>query len=157
MRAVVPALLGAGGGTFLTLLGALAAADDDVGGTPPRLPTKSLMNPSFFWMSARLIPILDSWSSNALQLGSTFSAEKPFSAVYPMWATCLKSDGAPIIDLSILPPFPLSNLLPLFFFDEDEEEPLANFCLLLIFLCSSAASPSSANANPIMYSSLSSV
>lgn len=75
-----------------------------------------------------------------------------------MCATCLKSEGAPILDLSILPPpdlllpLPLPmSLLPRFFFEE-VEEPFANFCRLLIFLNSSDASPSSANANPIMCS-----
>lgn len=68
-----------------------------------------------------------------------------------MCATCLKSLGALIIDLSILPlPLPPNSLLPLLlFFDEEDEDPLANFCRLLIFLYNSLASPSSAKAKPI--------
>lgn len=71
---------------------------------PPRLPTKSLMKPSFFSMSFRLTPILESCSSRDCQLGSTFSDVKPFSLEKPMCETCLNSEGDEIIDLSILAP-----------------------------------------------------
>lgn len=68
----------------------------------------------------------DSCVSNAAQLGSTFSVEKPFSAEKPICATCLKSVGAPIRDLSIFPLlFDPPNLLPAFFFLLDEA--FANF------------------------------
>ena len=62
------------------------------------------MKPSLFAMSFLLIPMFDSWSSSACHDGSTFSDEKPCSAEKPMCATCLNSEGADIIDLSIFPP-----------------------------------------------------
>lgn len=52
-------------------------------------------------MSFSLMPIFESWSNRACHDGSTFSEENPFSGEKPMCATCLNSDGAEIIDLSI--------------------------------------------------------
>ena len=113
-------------------------------------------------------------------MGSTLSDEKPFSLEKPMCATCLNWDGELIIDLSILPPpLPPSLLLRLSTEPEDLLDDLAvggwrrcpqpvslsvtrahpvlaispYFCRLLIFLYSSPASPSSAKAKAITYSS----
>lgn len=80
---------------------------------PPRCPTKSLMNFSFFLMSFSLTPMLVNWSSSAAHVGSTLFEEKPFSDEKPMWATCWNAVGAEIIDLSMGP-------LVFFFFAELE-------------------------------------
>lgn len=107
------------------------------------------MKLSFCRISFSLMPRLPSCSNNACQVGSTFSELKPCSAEKPIWATCLKPEGAPIIDLSILPPE-----AAFFFFVLDELDfDLAYFERLLTFLKRSLASLSSANEKPMRHSS----
>lgn len=66
-----------------------------------------------------------------------------------MWATCLKPEGAPIIDLSILPPE-----VAFFFFVLDELDlDFAYFERFETFLKRSLASPSSAKEKPMRHSS----
>lgn len=141
-------LVGAGGGTFLAL-GAAGGAGLAAAPGPPRLPTKSLMKLSFCRMSFSLMPKFPSCSSSACHVGSTFSELKPCSAEKPMCATCLKPEGAPIIDLSIFPPE-----APFFFLlDEELDFDFAYLDRLLTFLKRSLASPSSAKEKPIKHSS----
>lgn len=85
--------------------------------------------------------------------------ENPCSASKPMWATCEKPEGAPIMLLSIPPFFFFLLLLPppnedlAAATDEDDPEALAAYlCRSEIFLKRSAASDSDEKAMPIMQS-----
>ena len=140
-------LVGTGGGTFFAF-GAAGGGLDAAPG-PPRLPTKSLMKLSFWRISFSLMPRLPSCSRSACQVGSTFSELKPCSAEKPMCATCLKPEGAPIIDLSILPP----EIAFFFLLLEEEDLDLAYLERFETFLKRSLASLSSAKENPMRHSS----
>ena len=61
--------------------------------------------------------------SRAVQDGSTPELVNPFSASYPMWATCLKEPwvGPEIMALSIFPP------LLAFFLEEEDALALAAY------------------------------
>ncbi len=132
-------LLGAGGGTFFAL-GAAGGAGLAAAPGPPRLPTKSLMKLSFCRISFSLMPRLPSCSNNACHVGSTLSELKTVLCREAHMGYMLEAEGAPIIDLSILPPEAAFFFLVLDELDLD----LAYLERLLTFLKRSLASLSSA-------------
>jgi hypothetical protein len=78
--------------------------------------TKSLIKSMLPAMTSGATPALSSWPKRTDHDGSTPLDVKPFSASYPMCATCWNEPavGPEIMDLSILPDFDTA----LFFFDD---------------------------------------
>lgn len=126
------------------------------------------MKSMFSAITSLSTPLLSKSPRNVFHEGSTPEEEKPFSASYPMWATCLNDPcvGPEIIDLSILPP------LVTFFFFPSEDLAFATFKLdwnfvvegkglyghsvpdlfEFTFLKNTLASVSSAKTKPIIHS-----